>query len=123
MDAVSPHNPVKLILYCGNAYWCNSLAVQMAGLQHEKEDGNAGKEFLLNEKGELQGTLVGEACRKIDAAMQNFFSHGITTIMDKGAGVESALATDCGRKIINILEEDIDRLTQYHMINSTAVLK
>ena len=96
-------------------------------------------EFLLNEKGELQGTLVGEACRKIDAAIpaydkqdivtmlknaeQNFFRHGITTIMDKGAGVESALATDCGRKIINILEEDIDRLTQYHMINSTAVLK
>ena len=121
LDAISPHNPVKLTRYCGNAYWCNSLAIQLAGLQHEKEDGNAGKEFLLNEKGELQGTLVGEACRKIDAAIpaydkqdivtmlknaeQNFFRHGITTIMDKGAGVESALATDCGRKIINILKE------------------
>lgn len=120
LDVVSPNNPVKLIRYCGNAYWCNSMALKLADLTSEKT-GNAGKEYLLNEKGELSGVLVGEACRKIDNAIPKrdysdtvslirhaekyVFENGVTCIMDKGAGGESALSYNCGRELVKILED------------------
>ncbi|MBQ4505001.1 MAG: amidohydrolase family protein, partial [Firmicutes bacterium] len=30
LDAVAPDHPVKLTRYCGNAFWCNSLAIELA---------------------------------------------------------------------------------------------
>lgn len=121
LDAVAQDHPVKLTRYCGNAHWCSSRALEAAGLISDAKSGSAGSEFLVNEKGELLGTVVGAACRKIDAAIPPFSEErhkqfilnaqerllraGITTAMDKGAGTSSALSTDCGRAVIRRLED------------------
>ena len=120
LDVVSPNHPVKLIRHCGNSYWCNSMALNIAGLTKPSEDtGIQGKELLLNEKGELQGTLVGESCKRLDAAIpkhegdkyEYFFAlsqdellkNGYTSVMDKGAGIESPMDEEGARACISAI--------------------
>ena len=124
LDAVAPNHPVRLVRYCGNAYWCNSLAINMALEGASDDEENSGTEFMLNEKGELAGTLVGPLCRKIDdiipeyteaqyGAMYNYIeaiclSYGTTTIMEKGAGAQSPLTVTGGKKIVKQLRSLYD---------------
>lgn len=121
LDPVTPDNPVRLTRYCGHAYWCNSKALSLAGL--EKPSGSVGQmgaEHFTDKDGKLTGTLVGESCETLDRAIptgdeksdeQNYLlaeeyllKNGITAIIEKGAGIESALMTDCGRQAIKSLE-------------------
>lgn len=122
LDQVSPSNPVKLVRYCGNAYWCNSAALKEAGMYEAAASGGTrGKEYLVDEEGRLLGTLVGEACNRLDAALPKsdrerkkknyllsqdvYLKYGLTSVMDKGAGIESALTENCSREAVNALRE------------------
>lgn len=121
LDAVAPNNPVRMIRYCGNAYWCNSCAIDLAMADGDKAAGNTGTEFMLNEKGELSGTLVGPVCSRIDDVLPDYtaeqygqmyrhmericLSQGTTTIMEKGAGAQSPLSIEGGEQILPLLHE------------------
>jgi len=121
LDAVAPDHPVKLTRYCGNAFWCNSLAIELAMNDTSHDVENTGTEFMLNDKGELAGILVGPACRKIDDVIPDYtpeqftkmyqhmenicLSQGTTTIMEKGAGAMSPLSVEGSRNSIALLHQ------------------
>lgn len=118
LDAVAPDNPINLIRYCCNAFWCNSLALQFAEITPTlvKE-----KEFQTNEKGEAYGIVTGKNCKYIQEAIPGFtreecasmikeaeyqaLSVGITTLMDKGAGRILRNVPRHGRQMIEVTEE------------------
>lgn len=121
LDPVTPDNPVRLTRYCGHAYWCNSKALSLAGIEKPSDEvGQMGAEHFTDKEGRLTGTLVGESCEILDRAVpsgdeksdeQNYLlaqeyllKNGITAIMEKGAGAESALMADCGRQAVRSLE-------------------
>lgn len=118
LDAVAPDNPVNLIRYCCNAFWCNSLALKFAKITPTlvKE-----KNFQTNEKGEAYGIVAGKNCKYIQEAIPGFtkeecvamikeaeyqaLSVGITTLMDKGAGRILRNVPRHGRQMIEVTEE------------------
>ena len=118
LDAVAPDHPVSLNRYCGNAIWCNSLALSLAGLNAETVKGES-QEYLLNDEGELLGVLVGPTANSINAvipeptlsqkkkmilgAQETMFRYGVTSFMNKGAGITSTFASDCGREITELI--------------------
>lgn len=118
LDAVAPDNPVNLIRYCCNAFWCNSLALEFAKITPilVKE-----KNFQTNEKGEAYGIITGKNCKYIQEAIPAFskeecaamikeaeyqaLSVGITTLMDKGAGRILRNVPRHGRQMIEVTQE------------------
>ncbi len=120
LDAVAPNHAVKLTRYCGHASWCNSKALKLAGLDGIFDPSVKDEGILLDATGHLAGTIYRNHCKMVDdakttydeedhklmlkATQKEFLKNGITSAIDKGAGAEAPLSTDCGRKAISALK-------------------
>ena len=104
LDQVSPDNPVALDRMDKHSIWVNSLALKLGGLTPATSNPPGG-EYLLDERGELQGILVGNGMWAVMDAMPSegregllkallraqdeMFSYGITSVMDAGVTMDS----------------------------------
>ena len=121
LDAVCPDHPVKLTRCCGHAFWCNSLALELAGFHLDEVSKLDPKEYPVNEEGKLLGVLIDGGCKSIEGVLpedtrEDTVSHfkmaeeealrfGITAVMNKGAGLVTASSTDCGRSAVALEKE------------------
>jgi len=120
LDTVSPDNPVLLLRVCGHAYWANSMALEIAGIDRDSV-APAGSEILKDENGEptgylteLAGTAVGACVPKLDkkAIARKFLiiqdymlENGVTAYSDKALGVMSIADEPPVRETIEALDE------------------
>lgn len=121
LDAVCPDHPVKLTRCCGHAFWCNSLALKLAGFNLDEVSTLDPQEYPVNEEGKLLGILIDGGCKLLEEALpaetkEDKIAHfkiaekealrlGITTIMNKGAGLVTASSPNCGRNAVAIEKE------------------
>ena len=121
LDIVSGDHPVKLTRYCGHAFWCNSKALKLAGLDGAFAPSLRDEGLLLDDTCHLAGVVYRDHCKMVDDAkseydiddyksmflyMQNeLIKNGITSAIDKGSGAEAPLSLNCGRKAITALKE------------------
>lgn len=103
LDEVSPDNPVCMIRTCCHAYWANSKALELAGIDRNTEN-PAGGEIIRTESGDPWGVLVDTAGDKLmevvppyrgekqmealRAGQKYLLSFGFTGVMDAGATVD-----------------------------------
>ncbi len=134
LDAVSQGHPALLIRYCGNGFWANSLALEAAGIDRNTPDPEG--EILKDENGDPTGILSGFAAKRITGilpeygdemyrkmlvdAQRELLSWGITSVMDEGAGVTSAMGDGDGRRFVQVLrslyEEGVMKLRFYENV-------
>ena len=69
LDAVCPDHPVKLTRCCGHAFWCNSLALELAGFHLDEVSKLDPKEYPVNEEGKLLGVLIDGGCKSIEGVL------------------------------------------------------
>lgn len=101
LDAVAPENPVVLSRVDGHSAWCNSLALQLAGINQETPNPQGG-EILRKDDGSLWGMLIDTAMDMVMAVVtddrsdervrhlysladQSVIAYGITSLVDAGA--------------------------------------
>ena len=104
LDAVAPGNPVVLSRVDGHSAWCNSLALQLAGVDRETPNPQGG-EILRKDDGSLWGMLIDTAMDLVTSAVtddrsddralrlysladQSVVSFGITSLVDAGASCD-----------------------------------
>lgn len=101
IDEVSPNNPVSLGDFSGHATWCNSKALELAGITKDTPDPPGGV-ILRDDDGEPIGILLERASRLVTqllppfseeqrrtaivAAMAEINSLGITSATEPGLG-------------------------------------
>ncbi len=100
LDSVSPDNPVVLERIDGHAYWVNSPALKLAGIDSNTKDPQGGK-ILRDANGNPTGILVDNAAALIDEkipaltveeeiertklALQESLQKGLTMLHDAGS--------------------------------------
>jgi predicted amidohydrolase YtcJ len=101
LDAAAPANPVVLNRIDGHSAWCNSLALQLAGINKESPDPQGG-EILRQSDGSIWGILTDTAMDRVMAVVaddrsderihhlysladQSVIAYGITSLADAGA--------------------------------------
>lgn len=112
LDEVAPNNPVCIIRTCCHAYWTNSKALDLAGINKDSVDPEGG-EISRHEDGEPNGMLVDTAGDKLmdvvppyqgekqlealKKGQEYITSFGFTSIMDAGATIDEieAMKTLC----------------------------
>lgn len=112
LDEVSPDNPVCIVRSCCHAYWANSKALKIAGINRDTPD-SVGGEIIRASDGSPAGVLVDTAGDRLMAVVppyegenqlnalrkgqEHLVSYGFTSIMDAGATVPEieAMKTMC----------------------------
>ena len=119
LDEVAPNHPVFLIRACGNSYWANTKAFEMAGIDENTPDPN--HEILRRPDGTPSGVLMGwfaqniaklipvyqgdEYKRMLRETQEAYLKYGITSISDEGAGAFTAFGTGNGKLTVETLKE------------------
>ncbi|MBO4880377.1 MAG: amidohydrolase [Firmicutes bacterium] len=119
LDEAAPNHPVFLIRACGNSYWANSKAFEMAGIDGNTPDPNG--EILRRADGSPSGVLMGWFAQNIAKLIplyrgeeykdmlrrtqQAYLKYGITSISDEGAGAFTAFGTGNGKLTVETLKE------------------
>lgn len=100
LDLAAPDNPVMLVRTCGHVSVCNSLALQLAGIDDATVTPPGG--LIERREGRLTGLLAENACAPVRAALpppseaeivdaieragRHLLSFGITSCMDAAVG-------------------------------------
>ena len=119
LDEVAPDHPVFLIRACGNSYWANTKAFEMAGIDEHTPDPN--HEILRRPDGTPSGVLMGwfaqniaklipvyqgeEYKQMLRETQAVYLKYGITGISDEGAGAFTAFGTGNGKLTVETLKE------------------
>ena len=119
LDEVAPDHPVFLIRACGNSYWANTKAFEMAGIDENTPDPN--HEILRRADGTPSGVLMGwfaqniaklipvyqgeEYKQMLRETQEAYLKYGITSISDEGAGAFTAFGTGNGKLTVETLKE------------------
>jgi predicted amidohydrolase YtcJ len=104
LDALFPDRPVYLVSSFGHAAWVNSKALEIAGIDAETEDPDAGIIERDPETGEASGTLresamglvskmippftLEQRMKRVRAGIELSHSVGITAVIEPGVGPE-----------------------------------
>lgn len=116
LDALYPDRPVYLESSYGHSAWVNSKALEIAGINAETEDPEAGRIEHDRETGEPSGTLrdaamllvkdllpsmsIEQRTNRVRAAMDLAHSVGITAVIEPGLDVELL------QPILNLADND-----------------
>ena len=119
LDAVSPDNPVLLLRVCGHAFWTNSLALQLAGIDRNTVV-PSGSEVLKDENGEPTGYLTEQAgaavtlcvppdsdevmARKFLLVQEHLLKNGITSYSDKNLGSTNITPRQLAKEMLDVLD-------------------
>ena len=123
LDEAAPDHPVFLQRGCGNAYWFNSYAMKLAGIDENTPDPNG--DFLRDEDGNLTGVMLGwtteaivrlipdfteEQYRDIlKSAEEEFTKYGITSVSDDGEGAFTMFGFGNGRMVNDVMKSLYER--------------
>jgi predicted amidohydrolase YtcJ len=110
LDEKFPKNPVILTRVDGHAVWCNSLALEIAGI-NEKTPNPEGGKILKNEKGIPKGILIDNAMELINCKIPEFTNLQLSEFIVEGLeicrenGITAVHDMDVSPRMIDIYKK------------------
>lgn len=119
LDEAAPNHPVFLQRVCGNAYWFNSFALRLAGIDGNTPDPEG--DLLRDKSGNISGVMLGWTAKAVTdlipdhteadyygilkSAEAEYLKYGITSVSDDGEGAFTMYGAGNGRLVNDVMKK------------------
>ncbi|MBX3042766.1 MAG: amidohydrolase [Candidatus Kapabacteria bacterium] len=116
-DKFFPDEPLALTRVDGHSIWCNSKALELAGIDCDTPDPAGGK-ILRDEHGSPTGMLIDNAMNLLDSYIPEYTESQITSFIDKGLD----LCLKSGITAVHDMDVSPQMVSIYHKLNEAGKL-